>query len=68
MNNRENTVRAYRFQNPEKIPVAIYPSVASWLEYRKDLEEIILKHKVMFPDFQKGSIDFARPFAIIFSP
>lgn len=58
MNPDENLRRAITFQNPEWIPIAVGISDACWAEYRGDLEELVLRHPRLFPDFRKGSIDF----------
>jgi len=57
MNYRENLLRAYRFQRPRWIPIISgYPPLL-WSEYDpKELQEIILTHKILFPNYEKGSI------------
>ncbi|MCD6321802.1 MAG: hypothetical protein J7L77_02130 [Clostridiales bacterium] len=58
MNNRENTLRAYTFNKPDRIPVRYAISRASWYSYEThDLENLIEKYKYLFPGFQKGSKD-----------
>lgn len=59
MNDRENRLRAWRFQNPEKIPIASGLPWLDWAEHGYDpeeLESIILSHPILFPEYQKGSI------------
>ncbi len=58
MNNRENQLRAYTFNKPERIPVRYSISIASWYNYdTQDLEKLVLKHKSLFPNYIEGSID-----------
>ena len=58
MNNRENTLRAYTFDKPDRIPVRYAVSLACWNNYEThDLENLMEKHKYLFPGFQKGSKD-----------
>ncbi len=58
MNDRENTLRAYTFNKPDRIPVKYAISLASWYSYEtRDLEKLVLKHKYLFPGFIKGSMN-----------
>ncbi len=55
---RENYLRTLEFRNPEWIPMHLDPAPATWHRYREDLEELVLRHPLIFPNYQKGSIDF----------
>ena len=55
---RENYLRTIEFRNPEWIPAHIDFAPAVWHKYREDLEELVLRHPVIFDEYQRGSIDF----------
>lgn len=58
MDYRENTLRAYRFQGPEWIPIVTGIAPLMWQEYDpQELEDVMLTHTILFPDYKKGSID-----------
>lgn len=54
----ENYLKAMKFQNPNWIPCRVSLMPATWRKYREELEEIVLRHPKIFPDYKKGSIDF----------
>jgi uroporphyrinogen decarboxylase len=59
MTNRENLLKAYRFQKPEFIPISAGLPYLDWAEHGYDpeeLEAIIMSHPVLFPNYKKGSI------------
>jgi uroporphyrinogen decarboxylase len=59
MNYRENLFRAWRFRNPERIPIASGLPWLNWTEHGYDpneLESIILSHPILFPNYQKETI------------
>jgi len=58
MTERENYLRAATFHGPEYIPVSIHISNASWLQLRGDLEDVLVRHPRLFPDFRKGTRDY----------
>ncbi len=60
MNERENWLRAWRFQGPDHIPIAVSVPPAMWRFYGRDLEDIVARHPLLFPHFRKGSIDYDR--------
>ncbi|MBI4243362.1 MAG: hypothetical protein HY606_04655 [Planctomycetes bacterium] len=55
---RENYLKAIEFKNPEWIPIHARLSPVTWHKYREGLEEIVLKHPLIFIDYKKGSINF----------
>jgi len=55
---RENWLRVVEFRHPEWIPVSADFTGLTWQRYREQLEEVVLRHPVLFPGFQKGSVDF----------
>jgi len=58
MNERENYLRAIEFRSPEWIPCTIGFSPITWKTYREALEEIVLRHPLIFRDYKKGDVDF----------
>jgi len=55
---RENWLRTVEFRDPEWIPCDVGFSQQTWREHREALEEIVLRHPLLFPDYQPGSTDF----------
>jgi len=55
---RENFLRNASFEGHEWIPQQVCISGAYWREAREALEEICLRHPVLFPGFQKGKTNF----------
>jgi len=55
---RENYIRNATFNYPEWIPIRIAISDATWDQLREDLESVIIRHPVLFPDFNKGWRDY----------
>ena len=58
MNGRENYLRAIEFRNPEWIPCSVNLSPVTWHKYKEKLEELTLRHPLIFEDYKKGSIVF----------
>ena len=55
MNKKENLLRTYKFQYPEKIPVRLNINKSSWDYYDPEkLENLILDHKILLPNYEKG--------------
>jgi uroporphyrinogen decarboxylase len=53
MNERENTLRAARFDGPERIPMRFAMSGACWEHYPHDaLQDLLASHTLLFPDFK----------------
>jgi len=59
---RTDYLKTITFSYPLHIPsiVSILPS--TWNKYREELEEIVLQHKLLFPTFRKGIINFDNIF------
>jgi len=49
----ENYVKFATFNYPDFIPVSISFLPATWIKYGKSLEDIVLAHPVIFPDYIK---------------
>jgi hypothetical protein len=63
---RENWLRVVEFRSPEWIPVSLGFAPIVWRTYRERLEEIILRHPVLFPGHKEGSVDFDAPFGPVY--
>lgn len=57
---RENYLRAIEFRNPLWIPCSMVLAPICWYTYREKLEEIVLRHPMIFGEYKKGSIDFDK--------
>jgi uroporphyrinogen-III decarboxylase len=55
---RENFLRTARFKNPQWIPMEIAINGAMWAVYKKDLEDLILRHPIIFNGYVKSSINY----------
>jgi len=55
---RENYIRTVRMTGPEWMPIGIYILPALWQSLGDELEEIALRHLVLFPDYEPG--DYKR--------
>ena len=60
ISNRENYLRAAKFQHPEWIPATVHINDASWNLWRKDMEKIALKFPEYFPHVCEGWRDYAN--------
>ncbi len=62
---RDNYIRAVTYGHPEWVPVNFDLNTASWQRYGGALEEIVLRHPRIFPDYAQGSFrqPRAEPFA-----
>lgn len=58
MYERENYVRNACFQGARWIPCHISISQASWDMYRREMEKVVLRHPLIFPNYQPGQINF----------
>jgi len=50
--------RAMMFSRPERIPVHVSLLPAAWMKHREALEEIVLRHPIIFGERKKGDVDF----------
>jgi len=57
LSERENFIRNIRRQGPEWMPCHVFLSGGIWWELREALEEIVLRHPVLFPHYKKGDMD-----------
>lgn len=58
MTDRENYLRVVEFRNPEWIPCNVGLMHATWHRYREELEDLVLRHPLIFPGFKKDSVNF----------
>ena len=56
MNERENTLKAVRFDTPDHIPMAFSISGACWHHYDQNaLQDLMEAHPFLFPNFKRSS-------------
>lgn len=55
---RENYLRVIEFKYPEWIPITFELFPAVWKKYGKKLEEVVLRHPLIFSDYKKGQTWF----------
>ncbi|MGC8871201.1 MAG: uroporphyrinogen decarboxylase family protein [Brevinematia bacterium] len=55
---RANYIRAIKFNQPLYIPAIVSILPSTWSKYRENLENLILKHELIFPGFRKGIINY----------
>ncbi len=61
MNHRENTLRAIRFERPERVPMTFHISPACWHHYDQEaLKDLMEEHTLLFPDCKRPE-DRVRP-------
>jgi len=58
LSERENYLRTLDFRCPEWIPVQIEFAPATWHKYREDLEQLFMRHPLVFRDYQRGDVNF----------
>jgi hypothetical protein len=55
MDQRENILRAVRFERPESIPMIFHINPACWAHYpQEDLQDLMAAHSRLFPDFRRS--------------
>jgi len=58
MTHEENYYRTIEFRNPEYIICNVSLMPATWSKYRDDLEDLVMRHPIIFGDYQKGKRNF----------
>ena len=58
MTDRENWLRAVRFEGPEWIPCGVGFAPLTWHTHREKLEEVVLRHPLLFKGFKPGSVKY----------
>lgn len=56
--NTPDQIKALKFQHPEHIPVIVGLGPAVWRKYREALEEIVMRHPILFGEHKPGSVNF----------
>ncbi len=55
---RENYLRTVTLTGPQWTPCAVGISGASWEQLREEVEEVLVRHPTLFPDFVPGQRDY----------
>ncbi len=58
LSERENYLRTASLTGGEWIPIRFVISDATWDHLREDLEDVLIHHPQLFPDFEKGRRDY----------
>ena len=58
MSHSENWLRAVEYRRPEWIPISAAFAPVAWRTHREGLEEVVLRHPVLFPGYRAGQRDF----------
>ena len=58
MTNEENYFRTIEFRHPKWIPTSVSLMPATWQKYRETLEDIVVRHPILFGPYERGSRDF----------
>lgn len=54
-----NYIKTIKFAQPSYIPAIVSILPSTWNKYREDLENLVLKHELIFPGFRKGIINYS---------
>jgi len=54
----DDRIKAIERTYPEHIPVGVYMLPAAWKKHRERLEEVVMRHPVLFGEYKPGSRDF----------
>lgn len=55
---RDSYLKAIEFKNPKWIIGKVVVQMDAWYRYKELMEEIVLKHPLVFPFYKKGSVNF----------
>jgi len=58
MTETENYLKAAEFRYPQWIPFNVNLMPGTWQKYRENLEELVMRHPLIFGSYEKGSSDF----------
>lgn len=58
MTHRENWLRVVEFRYPQRVPCGVSFAPLTWHTHRERLEEILLRHPLLFPGYQAGGANF----------
>jgi uroporphyrinogen decarboxylase len=54
----DDRTKAMRFEHPEFIPVSVSLLPAAWMKYRRELDELVARHPVIFGEQSVGERDY----------
>lgn len=54
----DDRMKAMEFDYPEYIPVGVSLLPATWIKYRDALEDIVMRHPIIFGQYKKGQRNF----------
>jgi hypothetical protein len=54
----DDRTKAMNYEHPEYIPVSVSLLPAAWIMHREALEELVLRHPIIFGEAQRGSFDY----------
>lgn len=54
----QDQIKAMRYQRPSRIPISMGLMPATWMKYRDDLDAVVRRHPILFPDW-KGKENYA---------
>lgn len=54
----DDRTKAMRFEYPEYIPVGVSLLPATWIRYRRALDELVARHPILFGDHTVGTRDY----------
>ena len=64
MNQRENVLRAVRFERPDTMPIHMSFSKACWHHYPQDaLQALMLEHPLLFPEYEAQPLPIEPDYA-----
>ena len=55
-----NYLKTIYFDDPEWVPWRVDILPATWMKYRERMEDLVLAHPRLFPDYEPGTKDFDR--------
>jgi len=55
-----NYLKTIFFDHPEWTPASVSLMPATWLRYRRDLEDLVLAHPKLWPGFRRDMVDYER--------
>jgi uroporphyrinogen decarboxylase len=54
----EDRFKALTFEHPEYIPIGVSILPAAWMKHREALDEIVVRHPILFGDHKEGDRDY----------
>lgn len=61
LSDRENFLRNVEMTGPDWTPCCLSISGATWNQLGAELEDVLLRHPVLFPGYEKGKREFREP-------